>query len=280
MHLSEFPLISSVPPEASELWNEGYKIPWNDPAFSERMLQEHLSQDHELASRSIGTIQGQTDWLTQHGGIGAESSILDLGCGPGLYATPLTASGASYTGIDFGPATIRYAQERFAVVSNAEFKLGDIVHTDYGNHYSHIIQLYGEINVFSENECRTIFAKAHEALQSGGTFYVEIQTEESVRASVPACSWYSAEQGLFMPAPHICLSQSFWYETEMTALQLFHIIDTNSGEVTTYKSTTRAWPEATIISLLKNAGFTQITLHPHWPSGNPALQLFSARRPA
>ncbi len=61
MHLSEFPLISSVPPEASELWNEGYKIPWNDPAFSERMLQEHLSQDHELASRSIGTIQGQTD---------------------------------------------------------------------------------------------------------------------------------------------------------------------------------------------------------------------------
>lgn len=27
-----------------EPWDEGEKIPWNDPAFSERMLAEHLTQ--------------------------------------------------------------------------------------------------------------------------------------------------------------------------------------------------------------------------------------------
>ena len=33
-----------------EPWVEGDKIPWNDPDFSERMLREHLTQDHDLAS--------------------------------------------------------------------------------------------------------------------------------------------------------------------------------------------------------------------------------------
>ena len=32
-------------------WAEGEKIPWDEPAFSTRMLQEHLSQLHDGASR-------------------------------------------------------------------------------------------------------------------------------------------------------------------------------------------------------------------------------------
>ena len=32
-------------------WSEGDNIPWDDPDFSERMLKEHLSQEHDLASR-------------------------------------------------------------------------------------------------------------------------------------------------------------------------------------------------------------------------------------
>jgi hypothetical protein len=39
-----------------EPWVEGEKIPWNEPAFSARMLQEHLSQEHDAASRRFATI--------------------------------------------------------------------------------------------------------------------------------------------------------------------------------------------------------------------------------
>ena len=31
-------------------WGEGDNIPWNEPGFSERMLAEHLSQAHDMAS--------------------------------------------------------------------------------------------------------------------------------------------------------------------------------------------------------------------------------------
>jgi hypothetical protein len=37
-------------------WSEGDNIPWDDPGFSDRMLAEHLSQDHDLASRKSETI--------------------------------------------------------------------------------------------------------------------------------------------------------------------------------------------------------------------------------
>ena len=40
-------------------WSEGDNIPWDDPEFSERMLAEHLSQEHDLASRKSQTIDHQ-----------------------------------------------------------------------------------------------------------------------------------------------------------------------------------------------------------------------------
>ena len=36
-------------------WSEGEKIPWNEPGFSRRMLREHLSQEHDAASRRFET---------------------------------------------------------------------------------------------------------------------------------------------------------------------------------------------------------------------------------
>ncbi len=48
-------------PDAAHLWDGKYKIPWDDVAFSRRMLNEHLSQDHDLASRKQGIIKAQVE---------------------------------------------------------------------------------------------------------------------------------------------------------------------------------------------------------------------------
>jgi hypothetical protein len=40
-------------------WAEGETIPWNEPGFSERMLREHLSQEHDAASRRREKVQQQ-----------------------------------------------------------------------------------------------------------------------------------------------------------------------------------------------------------------------------
>ena len=46
-----------------EPWGEADNIPWNDPAFSERMLAEHLTQDHDAASRRFEIIDEQVVWI-------------------------------------------------------------------------------------------------------------------------------------------------------------------------------------------------------------------------
>ena len=43
--------------------SEGEKIPWNDPESSDRMLEYHLTQEHDLASRRFDIIDRHVDWI-------------------------------------------------------------------------------------------------------------------------------------------------------------------------------------------------------------------------
>lgn len=85
------------------------KIPRDDPAFSQRMLENHLSQEHDWASRRQAVIEQQVAWIA--GQLPAGARILDLGCGPGFYTRLLAERGFCCTGVDFhrrrspGPAS-------------------------------------------------------------------------------------------------------------------------------------------------------------------------------
>ena len=88
----------------------GGKIPWNDPDFSRRMLENHLSQEHDWASRKLSVIEQQVDWIARQLPVGAK--ILDLGCGPGFYTQRLAQRGFDCTGVDFSPASVQWAREQ------------------------------------------------------------------------------------------------------------------------------------------------------------------------
>ena len=53
--------------EIPEPWSEGEKIPWDEPGFSKRMLEEHLSQEHDAASRRFEIIDRHVDWIGTQG---------------------------------------------------------------------------------------------------------------------------------------------------------------------------------------------------------------------
>jgi len=93
-------------------WAEGETIPWSDPGFSARMLQEHLSQVHDEGSRRFEIIDRQVAWVHEQVLGGRPARVLDLACGPGLYTSRLAKLGHTCVGIDFAPASIGYAAER------------------------------------------------------------------------------------------------------------------------------------------------------------------------
>jgi len=95
-------------------WSEGDNIPWDEPGFSRRMLEEHLSQEHDAASRRFATIDQHVDFIHQRLLSGRPVKLLDLGCGPGLYTSRLARLGHTCTGIDYSPASIDYAEKQAA----------------------------------------------------------------------------------------------------------------------------------------------------------------------
>ncbi|MEE4195062.1 MAG: class I SAM-dependent methyltransferase [Anaerolineae bacterium] len=265
-------------------WTEGEKIPWNDPDFSARMLKEHLSQEHDAASRRFSVIEQHVAWL--HNSIleGKSAKILDLGCGPGFYAQRLAQLGHRCVGIDFSPASIAYAQEQAASSGlDCTYHLGDIRTTATGSGFSLVMNIYGELNVFHPDDVRTILRKAYAALKPGGTLVLEPHTFDAIKAiGKEASVWSSAENGLFSPQPHLYLQENFWDEDSRTAMQRYFIIDAATGEVSFHASTMQAYTNEEYIALLEECGFANVEILPslgnvdygpeHWLLGISAVK--------
>ena len=263
-------------PSEDSLWSGAYKIPWNDPQFSRRMLREHLTQDHAMASRKQEAIAAQAAWLAERFLSHGKRNLLDLGCGPGLYAPHLVKAGHKYHGIDFSPASIEHAQASFAAEGQCEFSLGDVRQADYGQGHDLVMMLYGEINVFSPENCARILAGTHEALKLGGRIFLEAHTPQAVMEMGQGHTWYKSAGGLFSDEPHVCLTENHWHPEQAVALQIFQVIDLATCGMQTYRSTTQAYDEDGYIGMLRKAGFRGVEFHPDWPAHSGALLAVSA----
>jgi SAM-dependent methyltransferase len=253
----------TIPPSA---WAEGENIPWSDPDFSRRMLAEHLTQEHNLASRRAEIIDRQVQWIHNAVLDGTTTRILDLTCGPGLYASRLARLGHVCVGIDYAPAAIHHAQETARRESLAcTYRLGDVRTAQCGDGYGLAMMLYGQLNVFRRSEARAIVEQAFSALVPGGLLLLEPQRFATVEKSGQAgSSWYSCGEGggLFSDRPHLCLTESSWDARKQATTQRFFIVDAATGAVTRHAMTTEAYTDGEFHDLLVRAGFTDIRFFP------------------
>jgi ubiquinone/menaquinone biosynthesis C-methylase UbiE len=263
--------------QSDNIWHGAYKIPWDDPDFSRRMLVEHLAQSHDLASRRVEWIDKQAAWIHDHLLDGKPASILDLGCGPGFYSHRLAMLGHRCCGIDFGPASIKYAEQHHPDESRCEFVLGDIRQVAFKGPYDLAMILYGELNVFSPTEASAILRKAQASLTSKGRLVIEIQTPEAVeRTGRSEPSEQQSESGLFSDSPHRCRTENQWLPEQNVAVQTFSVTEANGGGTRVYRSTTRAWSDGDLIELLTDAGFHDVSRCDEWPCNTDTLTLWIA----
>jgi SAM-dependent methyltransferase len=247
-----------------EPWAEGEKIPWHDPQFSRRMLEEHLSQEHDAASRRFEKVERHVDWIHRQMLSGSPTRILDLGCGPGFYTSRLARLGHECVGIDFSPASIAYARvEALGAGLRCTYLHEDIRVAEYGTGFGLVMLIFGEFNVFSTADARTILGKARHALEDNGLLLLEPHTYAAVREiGHQPPSWYSADGGLFSDRPHLCLQESFWDVERETATTRYLIVDASTGNVTRHADTMQAYTDQQYRSLLAECGFGEPEIYP------------------
>ncbi|MBN1810998.1 MAG: class I SAM-dependent methyltransferase [Anaerolineae bacterium] len=252
-----------------EPWTEGEKIPWDEPGFSERMLEEHLSQEHDAASRRFEYIDTHVDWIHRELLGGRPARVLDLGCGPGLYTSRLARLGHTCVGIDFSPASVAYARDEAQREGLAcTYVHQDLRAADYGTGFDLVMFIFGELNAFRPADAETILRKARGALADGGVFLLEVSRFEALEKwGKSGPSWYSSPIGLFSDRPHLCLEETFWDEEQSVVTRRFFVVDAESGEVTPHAMGTQAYTDEGYRGLLGRCGFEDVTFSPSLPGG-------------
>ena len=271
-------------------WAEGDNIPWNAPAFSQRMLAWHLRQDSDAASRPTEKIEEQVRWIHEALLEAGPIRILELACGPGLYTSRLAELGHDCHGIDFAPAAIAHARDLARRQGLAcSYDLADLREISFDRDadpgFGLVMMISGQFNVFRRREARAILDRAFDALIPGGQLLLEPQRLATVVASGSAGpSWYAVPHGLFSDRPHLQFKESFWDEEARTSTDRFFIVDAVTGEVTRHAMSVEAYGDDDYRTLIVGAGFDDVQLLPSLIGVEDESQLvnlaITARKPA
>lgn len=258
-------------------------LPWDDPTFSARMLREHLDESHGAASRQTAERAKQIEWLWANLGLQAGSHLLDITCGPGLYAVEFARRGCHVTGVDFGPAAIAYAQELAAaqgVADRCTFIQQDVRQmAQDGADFDTALLLYGQLAVMPKSDAQDVLVRAARALRPGGRICLELLNPEKVDKK-ESNWWFTDDTGLWGDAPFLHLGERFWLEEEQVSVERYHILHLETGALDVVELCDQVYQPEEIHHMLEVAGFTAasaphsagVTTYPAW--GN--LPLYDA----
>ena len=244
-------------------WLHGGNLPWNEAAFSERMLAQHLDQSHGAASRPFKEIRAQVERMTQWLGLAPGNRLFDITCGPGLYAAEFARHGVAVTGIDFGPASIAYARRHYAQL-DCEFVAGDVRQMDFtGRNFDGAIYLYGQFTVLKPEESGAVLRRIRAALRPGARLLLEVLDEEHLDKN-DGTWWYTDQGGLWGDFPYLHLGERHWDAERRAAIERFYILNLTTGEMQTYGLSDQAYTVDQMTGMLAGAGFAKVSVYPAW----------------
>ena len=227
---------------------------WDDPHISKGMLEAHLNPDNDLASRKHKTIAKEVEHLISSGVLKRGDRVLDLGCGPGLYASRLCRKGIKVTGIDISESSLNYAiAQAHNKGLDIEYRSMNFFDIDYVSEYDAVIQTNGELNTFSDAKLKVLLGKLYRALRPDGLLIFDVTTRKLRLREGLKNGWYFSGGGFWRPGSHLVLEQGFDYPEDSVWLDRYIIIDSDNAK--TYNNWFHDYDLKTIRAVLKNAGF-------------------------
>jgi cyclopropane fatty-acyl-phospholipid synthase-like methyltransferase len=199
------------------------------------MLAFHLDGTIDVSSRRLSFIDRSVEWITTHFGIGAETRIVDFGCGPGLYAERLAQRHARVTGVDFSQRSIEYAQ-------GAAVRKGlniHYVHQDYLEYEATdpcdlILMIMCDFCALSPTQRQAMLGKFRRMLTPGGAVLLDVYSTTAFdRREQTATYEVNLMDGFWSPDKYYGFLNTFKYEEEHVVLDKYTLVE-RSGTRTVY----------------------------------------------
>lgn len=233
---------------------------WVDEYISTQLLQVHLNQNIELASRKESTITQTINWILNKVD-GSQLAILDLGCGPGLYTEKLASHGHQVTGVDFSANSIEYAKVSAQKKKlNICYRQQDYLTLIEENQYDLIMMIFTDFGVLSPEQRTCLLAKIHKALKPGGTFVLDVLNDNASLEDLGKRDWEIAESGFWRPVPYLFFSESFFYEKEDVTLNQ-HIVIEEDGGYEIYRFWVHTFSHSDMNRIFQKAGFNAVNCY-------------------
>ena len=236
-------------------FTRGEALFWDDPHISSQMLQAHLNPDTEAASRRPETIDRSVKWMMETLGLKPGDAILDLGCGPGLYASRFARAGLQVTGVDYSRRSIDYAASYASEKKlDIHYRYQNYIELDDENQYQAAFLIYGDFCPLNPEQRSTLLRNVQRALRPGGHFLLDVSTRAGRAKYGLKNGWYAVQSGFWKPCAHLVLEEGFDYPEQSIWLDQYTVIEMD-GKTSVYRNWFQDYTPESITAELSRAGF-------------------------
>lgn len=240
--------------EKPALYTKSKEAFWDDEYISKQMLKAHLDPDFSGASRKFSFIEQSVSWIKEKIPAQTYPKLLDIGCGPGIYAEKFALENYQVTGVDFsklsidyakksaqqhGLANIYYYQDYLAMDLKQSFDLATLIYCDYG--------------ALSTKDRQTLLDNIYQHLKPGGKLLLDVFSQKFYQQFQEEQKWENCENGGFWrPDEYIALYGNYKYSNDVTLEQTTIVSDT---EITPYYVWNTCFTKDALIKEMQEAGF-------------------------
>lgn len=242
------------------LYSASSSLFWNDEHISKGMLEAHLNFDVDSASRKYEYITNSVEWILSKFYCKGSNTLLDLGCGPGIYSELFSKAKFNVTGIDFSERSIDYAKKR-AISKDLpiEYIYRDYLEIDYKDAFDIVTLIYCDFGVLSPENRKVLLSKIKKALKNDGILILDgFSQHEFIDFSESRTIEY-CDQGYWNTKPYMCIQSNYIYLESNNYLEQYVIVTDKNCEC--YNIWNQAFSVQSLKQELIDAGFTHVDFY-------------------
>lgn len=200
---------------------------WNDPYISQQMLKYHLDPLVNLASRRLDFIKASLAFMQEQFKLGKGKSVMDFGCGPGLYTSGWAQLGCKVRGLDFSINSIKYARKEAAGLGlSVDYQYVNYLDYQAQDLFDLITMIFCDYCALNDGQRKSVLTIMRDSMKDHGYIFMDVHTEHWYENIKEGTSFeIVTDNGFWSAQSHYVFQSTFKYDTDRVCLDKYTILE-------------------------------------------------------